>query len=68
MISQSSLVWKKSSYSGANGNCVEVARIPAGGFAARDSKLAADSPVLSFGTAAWDVFVQAVKSGAHGAR
>ena len=33
--------WKKSSYSAANGNCVEVARVDGGHIGVRDSKNAA---------------------------
>jgi hypothetical protein len=53
--------WHKSSYSGANGNCVELAAA-AGGRALRDSK-AAPGPVLTFGTAEWSAFLADVKSG-----
>lgn len=56
-----SLRWFKSSASGANG-CVEVARIPAGGMAVRDSKDRAKDPHV-FDAAEWDAFVTGVKAG-----
>jgi hypothetical protein len=53
--------WKKSSYSAANGNCVEVARLGAGCIGVRDSKNAAQ-PALGFSPASWRTFISAVKS------
>jgi hypothetical protein len=53
--------WKKSSYSAANGNCVEVARLGAGCIGVRDSKNAAQ-PALGFTPASWRTFIGAVKS------
>lgn len=53
--------WKKSSYSAANGNCVEVARLGAGDIGVRDSKNAA-RPGLGFTPASWRTFISAVKS------
>jgi hypothetical protein len=57
--------WKKSSYSTAQGNCIEVASVRQGS-AVRDSK-DPDGPVLRFSANAWHAFVAAVKSGAFGA-
>jgi hypothetical protein len=54
--------WKKSSYSAANGNCVEVARLRGGYVSVRDSKNA-DLPALGFTPADWQVFVREIKSG-----
>jgi hypothetical protein len=52
--------WKKSSYSAANGNCVEVARLgPQVGV--RDSKDTA-LPALTFTPAVWRTFVREMKS------
>jgi Domain of unknown function (DUF397) len=53
--------WKKSSYSAANGNCVEVARLGAGHICVRDSKNA-DLPVLGFTPDGWRTFIKAVKT------
>ncbi|HWO62314.1 MAG TPA: DUF397 domain-containing protein [Umezawaea sp.] len=50
--------WRKSSYSNANGECVEVAYLGA----IRDSKNPS-GPVLSVGRAGLEAFVAAVKAG-----
>jgi hypothetical protein len=52
--------WKKSSYSAANGNCVEVARL-GGQVGVRDSKNAA-TPALAFTPVVWRTFVREMKS------
>ncbi|GAA3749858.1 DUF397 domain-containing protein [Streptomyces tremellae] len=51
--------WVKSSYSGNNGNCVEVAVLPRGGRAVRDSK-DPQGPALAFAPGAFDAFIGAV--------
>jgi hypothetical protein len=57
------LTWVKSSYSGGSGgNCVEVAALPDGGRAVRDSK-DADGPVLVFASSQWEAFLCGVKEG-----
>lgn len=48
-------VWRKSSYSGGSGGCVEVASA-ALGVAVRDSKQAA-GPTLGFPRTPWRVFL-----------
>jgi hypothetical protein len=49
----SSLKWVKSSYSGGTGgNCVEIAALPDGGRAVRDSK-DPDGPVLVLTPGQW---------------
>jgi Domain of unknown function (DUF397) len=53
--------WRKSSYSGGQGNCVEVAPLR-DGVAVRDSK-DPQGPALRFPGDAWRAFVGAVKSG-----
>ncbi len=50
--------WRKSSYSSANGQCVEVACMPEA-IAVRDSKDPA-GPKLTFTVADWLAFVSAV--------
>ena len=51
--------WRKSSYSGGQGACVE-ARQTGRGVAVRDSK-DPDGPTLAVGRAAWRSFIQSVK-------
>jgi hypothetical protein len=53
--------WKKSSYSGGNGDCVEVASL-GDGVAVRDSKNP-DGPRLYFTPSEWEAFRQGVKAG-----
>ena len=56
------LTWVKSSYSsGQNDNCVEVAALPEGGFAVRDSQ-DTKGPVLDFTANEWRAFVRDVKA------
>lgn len=55
--------WRKSSYSGYNGNCVEVADLGAGRVGVRDSKAGAGSPALQFSSAQWAAFLASVKDG-----
>lgn len=53
--------WRKSSRSGAQGNCVEV-RIVDGGLEVRDSKNPT-GPVLRFTRAEWTAAVEGAKAG-----
>ena len=56
-------VWRKASYSNGNGgNCVEVADLPAGGHAVRDSKKPT-GPALMFTAAEWVAFTAGVRAG-----
>jgi hypothetical protein len=54
------LGWKKSSYSGSEGNCVEVAAPGSDGSVVRDSKDTA-GPTLRFGTRQWREFLARIK-------
>jgi hypothetical protein len=58
------LTWRTSSLSDAQ-NCVEVADLPDGGAAVRDSK-DPEGPVLRFTPAEWAAFLGGVKSGEFG--
>lgn len=63
----SGATWRKSSASTANGDCVEVALLPAGGIAVRDSKDKAGA-MLRFGQDAWQQFLHEVRLGSFPAR
>ena len=52
--------WRKSSYSGQDGNCIEVARDLPGLVAVRDSK-EPDGAKLVISQAAWRVFIRAAR-------
>lgn len=68
-------MWSKSSYSAANGNCIEAADWRtstysagngncvqvASGVLVRDSKLDDKSPVLKFNGTTWGAFIKSVK-------
>ena len=58
------LTWRKSNYTGANGNCVEVAQLSAV-VAVRDSK-DPGGPKLTFSPEEWLAFVAGVKAGEFG--
>jgi Domain of unknown function (DUF397) len=58
------IVWKKSSLSGQNGNCVEVADLADSVIAVRDSKNPLPgSAVLRFSRADWSSFLSAARAG-----
>jgi hypothetical protein len=62
-MNQDQLVWRKSSRSDADNNCVEVADLPDGGRAVRDSKDNGTGPVLVFTVSEWSAFIQGAKDG-----
>lgn len=55
----------KSSFSGAENNCVEVADTATGGRAVRDSKDHA-GPVLTFAPVGWQAFLAGAQAGEFG--
>lgn len=54
------LSWRKSTRSGQSDNCVEVAQLPGGGRAVRDSKNPG-GPMLDLGRDAWQAFIDQIK-------
>ncbi|MGW4640189.1 DUF397 domain-containing protein [Sphaerisporangium sp. NPDC004334] len=63
----SQVKWYKSSYSGGNGgSCVEVAGLPDGGIAVRDSKNV--GPIVILESAGWRFFLASVKEERFGRR
>ncbi|GAA2478562.1 DUF397 domain-containing protein [Streptomyces thermolineatus] len=58
----SNITWRKSSASGGEGNCVEIAELPGGGVAVRDSKRPEMEP-LRYTAAEWDAFRRGVIAG-----
>jgi hypothetical protein len=60
--SRPSLAWRKASASTTNGNCVELAPLPDGGVAVRDSK-DPSGPSLRFTAAEWSAFANGMAVG-----
>jgi len=56
------VIWQKSHYSNGSGNCVEVAQLPSGEIAVRNSRHR-DGPALIYTRAEVDAFVRGVKDG-----
>lgn len=54
--------WRKSSYSNAGGDCVEVAPLSGGRIGVRDSK-DRNGPVLVFTSDEWRTFLNGTKGG-----
>jgi hypothetical protein len=58
-----SVKWFKSTRSGNNGACVEVARLGDGTIGVRDTKAQGQGPILTFTRAEWDAFISGAKDG-----
>jgi Domain of unknown function (DUF397) len=56
-------LWRKSTYSGGNGSCVEIADLGAAA-AVRDSK-DQNGPKLVFAADEWRSFIESIKAGRH---
>ena len=57
------VLWRKSTYSGGNGSCVEIADLGTAA-AVRDSK-DRNGPKLIFAAGDWRTFVDSIKTGKH---
>jgi Domain of unknown function (DUF397) len=62
MMSETRQGWFKSSYSAANGSCVEVRFRPDGGIAVRDTK-DRSGPALVFTADEWTAFLAGARAG-----
>jgi Domain of unknown function (DUF397) len=60
-VQHNDVTWRKSTRSGAAGNCVEIAEVPRA-VLVRDSK-DADGPVLTFAVRGWQGFLDGVRNG-----
>ncbi|MEX5709935.1 DUF397 domain-containing protein [Parafrankia sp. FMc6] len=61
LVDLANAVWRKSSHSATQTNCVEISRVP-DGVAVRDSK-DPDGPVLLFTPGEWAAFLAGVRDG-----
>ncbi|ORT58145.1 DUF397 domain-containing protein [Streptomyces sp. CB03238] len=61
-IDPATLAWRKSSFTGNNGQCVELAPLPGGGVAIRDSKNP-EGPHLCYTAGEWAAFAQGWEAG-----
>ncbi|MEV5835821.1 DUF397 domain-containing protein [Nocardia sp. NPDC052112] len=59
-------MWRKSTYSGPDGNCVEVAFLVDGNVAVRDTKDNGNGPLLAFTPSEWDAFLNGMSEGEFG--
>ena len=62
MSTPETMLWRKSPYSGGGQDCVEIASLPAGGMAVRQSK-DPDGPVLEFTASEWAAFTAGIRDG-----
>jgi hypothetical protein len=56
-------VWLKSSFSGYNGSCFEIARLRSDWIGVRDTKDHGSGPVLVFNEDEWRAFLAGMKAG-----
>lgn len=66
-VNSAQVVWRKSSFSGSESNCVEVAPLGDGRFAIRNSNFPAAGHI-TYARADLAAFVQAIKAGALASR
>ncbi len=65
-VDSTGAVWRKSTYSGPDGNCVEVAFLVDGNVAVRDTKDNGTGPLLAFTPSEWDAFLNGMSAGESG--
>lgn len=65
-VDWSGAAWRKSEYSGPDGNCVEVAFLCDGNVGVRDTKDHGAGPALAFTPGEWDSFVADLGAGSLG--
>lgn len=56
------LIWRKSPRSNPSGNCVEIADLPGGGRAVRNSR-DPEGPRLEYTAGEWGAFIESVRDG-----
>jgi hypothetical protein len=67
-LDHAGIAWRKSSFSGGNGGnagCIEVAALPSGGIAVRDTKDRA-LPPHHHSARAWSEFLAGIRAGEFG--
>jgi uncharacterized protein DUF397 len=55
--------WRKSSFSGYNGSCFEIARLRSDRIGVRDTKDRGSGPVLVFNQDEWTAFLAGLRAG-----
>lgn len=65
-VDSTGAMWRKSTYSGPDGNCVEVAFLVDGNVAVRDTKDNGIGPLLAFTPGEWDAFLSGMSRGEFG--
>jgi hypothetical protein len=60
------LEWRRSSFCGHSGSCVEMAETPDGGVAIRRGEAPGTGSVLFFSRDEWEAFADGVKAGEFG--
>jgi hypothetical protein len=62
-MNNTTIIWRKATASGTQGDCVQLADLGNGTIGVRDSKLGDDSDVLGFNRSEMAAFIKGVKAG-----